>query len=103
MYVQDAKVLTYDTQGLKKTSVVGIVEAKIMRRKRMSRKLDDLNKRLVKRIKSWLKTEIKQYKATYELVDEKHIDDPYKEIHFGRKECAIGLKRMISIWEKELK
>ena len=38
MYVQDAKVLTYDTQGLKKTSVVGIVEAKIMRRKRMSRK-----------------------------------------------------------------
>ena len=41
MYVQDAKVLTYDTQGLKKTSVVGIVEAKIMRRKRMSRKLDE--------------------------------------------------------------
>tara|TARA_Y100000114_G_C11499882_1_gene203903 strand:- start:71 stop:358 length:288 start_codon:yes stop_codon:yes gene_type:complete len=64
---------------------------------------DDLNKRLVKRIKKWLKTEIKQYKSTYELVDEKHIDDPYKEIHFGRKECAIGLKRMISIWEKELK
>ena len=65
----------------------------------MKNNSDDLNKRLVKRIKS----EIKQYKSTYELVDEKHIDDPYKEIHFGRKECAIGLKRMISIWEKELK
>ena len=64
---------------------------------------DDLSNKLVKRINKWLKTEIKQYKATYEQVDEKHIDDPYKDSHFGRMDCALGLKRMISIWEKELK
>ena len=64
---------------------------------------DDLSNKLVKRINKWLKTEIKQYKATYEQVDEKHIDDPYKDIHFCRMECALGLKRMICIWEKELK
>ena len=50
---------------------------------------DDLSNKLVKRINKWLKTEIKQYKATYEQVDEKHIDDPYKDIHFGRMECAL--------------
>jgi len=62
---------------------------------------DDLSNQLIQKIKKWLDEEIIQYKDTYEVVDEKHIDDPYKDIHYGRVECAKGLKRMINLWEND--
>ena len=60
MYVQDAKVLTYDTQGLKKTSVVGIVEAKIMRRKRVTK-----DKIIVERIKKMCRERTREINQIY--------------------------------------
>lgn len=63
---------------------------------------DDLSNQLIQKIKNWLESEIEHNQP---VVDGRRaiMSDGTADIIIGRHECAKSLKRMIHLWEKEVK